>query len=67
MQPDEERKLKILRYSGKVPAMAACGKCQRKFFTPDSLLRDTVAANEYLQVKFGEHVCPGNRNKKFWL
>src|SRR6266576_1579694 len=28
-----ERGFVILRYDGKVPAMASCGKCGRKFFT----------------------------------
>jgi hypothetical protein len=29
-----ERSFVVLRYEGKVPTMASCTKCQRKFFTP---------------------------------
>jgi hypothetical protein len=48
----------ILRYEGKVPVLASCEKCQRKFFTPPSLARDAVGAEEYLGQKFEVHVCP---------
>ena len=65
--PGGERKLVILlQNSGKVPAMAACTKCQRKFFTPDSLLRDSAAAKEYLQEKFDQHDCPDSRKRTRW-
>jgi hypothetical protein len=33
VRPTAERKFVILRHQGKVPAMAGCAKCQRKFFT----------------------------------
>ena len=48
----------ILRYEGKVPVLASCEKCQRKFFTPPTLARDAVGAEEYLGQKFEVHVCP---------
>ena len=35
--PMAERDFVILRYQGKVPAMASCVGCQRKFFTPTTL------------------------------
>ena len=43
-----ERNFIVLRYEGKVPAMAGCEKCQRKFFTPTPYYGDAVAAQEYL-------------------
>lgn len=47
----------IMRYEGKVPAMAACARCKRKFFTPATFARDAVGAEEYLGHKFDLHVC----------
>ncbi len=52
-----ERDFVILRYQGKVPAMASCAKCQRKFFTPTTSSRDPVGAKEYLLSKFDRHDC----------
>jgi hypothetical protein len=43
-----DRRLVVVRYEGKVPAMASCSNCKRKFFTPTALARDAVAAEEYL-------------------
>ena len=53
-----DRGFVIVRYDGKVPAMASCAKCQRKFFTPTTLARDAVGAEEYLGRKFDVHDCP---------
>src|ERR1017187_8314213 len=39
-----ERNFIVLRYEGKVPAMAGCEKCKRKFFTPAIYSRDAVGA-----------------------
>ena len=52
-----DRRLSIVRYVGKVPAMASCTKCQRKFFTPTVLASDAVGAEEYLGSKFDSHDC----------
>jgi hypothetical protein len=52
-----ERDFVILRYQGKVPTMASCAKCQRKFFTPATYSRDPLGATEYLLGKFGRHDC----------
>ena len=52
-----ERRFVIVRYEGKVPAMASCTKCARKFFTPTTLARDAVGAEEYLGKKFDAHEC----------
>jgi hypothetical protein len=54
-----ERSFVIVRYVGKVPAMAACTKCQRKFFTPATHARDAVGADEYLRRKYDLHEWPG--------
>ena len=53
-----DRRFVIVRYEGKVPAMACCAKCQQKFFTPTTLARDAVGAEEYLGRKFDVHDCP---------
>ena len=52
-----ERNFVVLRYEGKVPAMAGCEKCKRKFFTPATYARDAVGAQEYLLSKFDHHNC----------
>jgi hypothetical protein len=52
-----ERSFIILRYDGKVPAMACCAKCQHKFFTPSDFRRDRAGAEEYLRAKFDMHKC----------
>lgn len=61
-----ERDFVILRSQGKVPAMASCAKCQRKFFTPTAYSRDPVGAQDYLLSKFDRHDCEekpkGNRS-----
>jgi len=54
-----ECSFKTLMYVDKVPSMASCTKCQRKFFTPGSTFRgDRVGAEEYLRDKFVQHQCP---------
>jgi hypothetical protein len=52
-----DRRLIIVRYEGKAPAMASCTKCERKFFTPTDLARDAAAAEEYIGRKFDSHDC----------
>ena len=56
--PHRERRFVILRYDGKVPVLASCTKCQRKFFTPATFARDASAAEQYLGQKFDLHDCP---------
>jgi hypothetical protein len=53
----KERCLIILRYEGRIPMMAACSKCERKFFTPTTFSRDPMAAEEYLGHRFAAHQC----------
>lgn len=52
-----ERNFIVLRFEAKVPAMAGCEKCKRKFFTPAAYSRDAVGAQEYLSSKFDHHNC----------
>src|SRR5271169_3984088 len=52
-----EGRFVVLRHEGKVPALASCTRCERKFFTPTTLMRDVVAAEEYLGGKFRVHQC----------
>lgn len=52
-----ERNFVFLRYEGKIPAMAGCAKCQRKFFTPAIYSGDADGAQEYLFSKFDRHEC----------
>ena len=60
-----ERELVVVLFRGGVPVMAACAKCQRKFFTPDTYpLRDSVAAHEYLADKFDRHECENKDDQK---
>lgn len=48
----------ILQYRGKAPSMAACTKCQLKFFTPATFTQDqALLAEEYLLDKFAHHQC----------
>jgi hypothetical protein len=52
-----ERTLVILKHVNKTPSLAACSKCQRKFFTPNSYFNDRSGAELYLQQKFDLHRC----------
>ena len=45
-----DRRFVILRYDGKVPALASCARCERKFFTPSALIRDASGAEEYWEA-----------------
>ena len=56
--PHRERHFVIVRYEGKVPVMASCTSCQRKFFTPATFARDASGAEQYLGQKFDVHDCP---------
>jgi hypothetical protein len=62
-----ERSFVILKYKNKVPTMAACARCQRKFFTLDSYYNDHIDAAEYLRGKFDEHTCEGDKpRRRLW-
>lgn len=62
-----ERDFVILRFQRKVPAMASCAKCQRKFFTPNTYSADPVGAQDYLLTKFDHHDCEEKpKNSRSW-
>jgi hypothetical protein len=64
-----ERKLIVLKSEGKVPLMAGCENCKRKFFTPADYFGDAAGALEYLFTKFDHHSCeePGPKPRhKDW-
>jgi hypothetical protein len=53
-----ERRFAILKHKDKVPAMASCANCQRKFFTPSRIFEcDPIGAEQYLANKFDLHRC----------
>jgi hypothetical protein len=55
-----ERRFVMLKHEGKVPAMASCAKCQRKFFTPSRTFKhDPIGAEQYLANRFDLHRCRG--------
>jgi hypothetical protein len=64
VRPTAERKFVILRYQSKVPAMAGCAKCQRKFFTPSTFSLDPLGAEWYLLSKFDLHGCTGEPERR---
>jgi hypothetical protein len=59
-----DRSFVVLKYQGKVPAMASCAKFQRKFFTPATFYRDPFGAQEYLLGKYDLHDCPGDPKRR---
>jgi hypothetical protein len=61
-----ERSFVVFWYMDKVPAIAACAKCQHKFFTP-TYYNDHIGAEEYLWGKFDRHTCEeGQPQRRSW-
>jgi hypothetical protein len=58
-----ERKFIVLKYESRVPVMAGCENCKRKFFTPAAYSGDAIGAQEYLFTKFDHHSCEEPRSK----
>jgi len=54
------RSLVILKHKDKVPILASCSSCHRRFFTIATLLHDSRAAEQYLLEKFDRHDCSGD-------
>jgi hypothetical protein len=54
-----ERTFVILKHVNRVPSLASCTRCQRKFFTPRAYQGDPVGAEQYLLGKFEQHKCDG--------
>jgi len=51
------RSLVILKHKDKVPIVASCTACHRKFFTVATLLHDPRGAERDLLEKFDLHKC----------
>jgi hypothetical protein len=54
------RSLVILKHKDKVPIVASCSACHRKFLTVVAFLHDQRAAEQYLLERFDLHKCSGN-------
>ena len=60
-----ERGFVILKHVNKTPSLAACSKCQRKFFTPNTYYNDRSGAEYYLKQKFDLHRCEDETRLQF--
>lgn len=54
------RSLVILKHKDKVPLVASCSACHRKFLTIVAFLHDPRGAEQYLLEKFDLHKCSGD-------
>jgi hypothetical protein len=52
-----KRNLRVVKWIGTVPAVAACTVCNREFTVPVGVLRSVVDAQETLRKQFAEHQC----------
>jgi hypothetical protein len=52
-----KRNLRVVKWIGTVPAVAACTACSREFTVPVGVLRSVVDAQETLRKQFAEHQC----------
>jgi hypothetical protein len=50
--------LRVLKWIGTAPAVAACSHCNREFKVPLTALKRVLEAQEYLRRQFAEHKCP---------
>lgn len=51
-------RLRVEKWIGTVPAVAACSQCGRKFNVPLQSLKRLTEAQESLRKQFAEHKCP---------
>jgi hypothetical protein len=62
-----QRSFVILQRMNQVPILASCTNCKLKFFTPNTYYHDHIEAAEYLQGKFDEHECEGEKpSRRLW-
>jgi hypothetical protein len=52
-----KRNLRVLKWLGTTPAIAACTMCNREFKVPLAELKRTANAQENLELQFAEHQC----------
>jgi hypothetical protein len=52
-----KRNLRVVKWIGTVPAIAACSLCQREFVVPVSAIKRLADAQQNLMTQFEEHDC----------
>jgi hypothetical protein len=52
-----EKRLRVMKWLGPIPAIAVCEGCGREFKVPLSVLAKTAGAQAYLQEQFQRHKC----------
>jgi hypothetical protein len=52
-----KRNLRVLKWLGTTPAVAACTNCNREFKVPLELLKRVAGAQENLKLQFARHTC----------
>ena len=55
-----KRNLRVLKWIGTVPAIAACSLCKQEFRVAVNDLKKLAVAQESLQRQFAEHLCEGS-------
>ena len=53
----EQRRLRVLKWLGIVPAVGVCTLCNREFKVPMTAMKRVADAQESLRVQFAEHTC----------
>jgi len=53
----QKRKLKVTKWLGTVPVIAACSACGREFKVPLAALNRVAEAQQSLQLQFAGHSC----------
>ncbi len=53
----EERRLRVLKWLGTVPAVGTCTLCGCEFKVPVTALKSVADAQEILRAQFAEHEC----------
>ena len=57
------RNLRVLKWIGTVPAVAACTGCDRQFTVPVQALKKVADAQQSLTTQFAEHDCQSEQKK----
>ena len=52
-----KRNLRVLKWLGTTPAIAACTACNQEFKVPLELLKRVAGSQEYLKQQFARHQC----------
>jgi len=53
----EERRLRVLKWIGTVPAVGTCTLCGCEFKVPVTALKRVAESQEILRLEFAEHEC----------